>query len=295
MRLEDLVAEDYKLSGSGRYIRTMEHDSLVIDTKEQVFYWNSRNIYGTAIDWLTKVKDIPYKQAKEMIGDELPLTSIISSHDIQEKDKVGNHIPFKPLVNNFFEKGKNNRDYWYGRGYTDETINRFELGYDGKEWYTIPIYVDGKFVNFQLRKNNPKRMKHWYRGVGPHPFNFSILKMNDWVVLTEGPVDAIMLTQYGIPAVSHTGAAGYWNNSWITYFNGIREIYCTYDNDKAGWNGSIKVSYGLGVGRVKIYNMWNFDEKYDVSDYFNDGGSAEEFVQLLKDNYKFAYQMKERK
>jgi DNA primase len=119
--------------------------------------------------------------------------------------------------------------------------------------------------------------------------------MNSWVVLTEGPVDAIMLTQNGIPAVSHTGSAGYWNNSWINYFTRIKEVYCVYDNDKAGHNGSIRVSYGLGVGRVKIYNMWEFDERYDVSDFFNDGGDSKKFLQLIKNNYKFGYQMKERK
>src|SRR5690606_9422114 len=113
------------------------------------------------------------------------------------------------LVEVFWHNGKleGNRDYWYHRGFTDQTIDRFQLGwYDG--WSTLPIFMDGAFRNFQIRRDIPeKRIKNWYSGVGPLLFNSDILKVSSEVVITEGPTSAIRLVQEGIPCLSHTGGA----------------------------------------------------------------------------------------
>lgn len=293
MKLEELIGEDYLITGSGRYLRTREHDSLVIDTKEQIFYWNSKAIFGTAFDWLTKVKGVSRETAAKRLKQAISVfdsATIKKESSIEQNDKP---VPFADLVDIFYERGKNNKDYWLNyRGYTEETIENFKLGFSG--WcYTIPVYVDGIFRNFQCRIMEPKASFSWYKNTGPLPFHFSVLRFNDWVVLTEGPPDAIMLTQNGIPALSHTGAAGYWNNEWINYFITKKLIYVVYDNDEAGKYGSKKVSEALGIGRTKIYNMWDFPDKYDITDYFKNGGTREEFLNILKKKSKFGFQLGE--
>lgn len=293
MNLVDAIREDYTIVGHGRYLRTEEHDSLVIDTKTQTFFWNSKNLAGNLLDWFTKIKGLDYKSAKEIVGDNLLIVTPTigrSFRELDEKDVVA----FAPLVDafhNHYLKVASLDDYWHDvRGYSDKTIRDFKLGLNNN-WYTIPIYVDGKFKNFQCRRANPKTIRPWYKGMGPIPFNFSILNLTDWVVLTEGPVDAIMLRQEGIPAASQTGAAGYWNSEWLNYFTNMDRIYVVYDNDKAGREGSVRVAQNLGLHRTKIYNMWDFDEKFDVTDFFKNGKTASEFIELINTKSKFAFQL----
>lgn len=162
------------------------------------------------------------------------------------------------------------------------------MGFTGV-WYTIPIFENGKFVNFQARKENPKTVKHWYVGVGPHSFNFSILKLTNWIVIAEGPVDAIMLRQNDIPAVSQTGGSGYWNTDWNPLFATKKRIYVVYDNDYAGVIHANKVAYQWGR-RAKVYNFEGQLPKYDITDYFKNGGTKDDFMHLLEKESRYGIQ-----
>lgn len=279
MNIEEIIGQTYELHGRGRFLRAVDHDSLVVDRQRQLFFWNSRGLFGNAYDWLVKVMGYSTQEAKHVVKDSEDL--IFSVYNT--KTKKDDICPDSDLVETFYLRGKEHRDYWYDvRGYTEETVDRFRLGYTGK-WYTIPIYVDGTFRNFQCLRYKPKGRKAWYVGLGALPFNFGVLKFTDWVVLTEGPVDAIMLRQNNIPAVSQTGGAGTWNNEWIPYFMGIKEVFVTYDNDEAGNEGAKRVAKGLGRDRVLIYNYWDFDEEFDTSDFFNKKkGTRDEFLETIK-------------
>jgi DNA primase len=276
--VEEIISQTHELEGNGRFLRAIEHDSLVVDRKRQLFFWNSQGIYGNAYDWLIKVMGMSEQEAKH---------AIIAEDDIFSKSYTthtqGHVTPMPELVEIFYNYGKGYREYWYDiRGYTEETVNRFRLGYNG-EWYTIPIIVDGDFRNFQCLHHNPKGRKSWYIGLGALPFNFAILKLTDWVVLTEGPNDAIMLRQNNIPAISQTGGAGTWKNMWLHYFMKIKQIFVTYDNDEAGNEGVKRVIKNLGIDRTVAYNFWDFDYGFDVSNFFQKGGTAEGFMNLIRE------------
>jgi len=277
MALQDLIGQTYTIVGSGRWLRTIEHDSLVIDIERQVFFWNSRGIVGDAYKWLTEIIGLSPKEAQNAIHTDKPALYIETYAETPQDTPT----PYPALVEVFYNYGKKFHEYWTCvRGYTEETIERFRLGYNG-EVYTIPIYVDGDFKNFQCLGVKPKRRFSWYKGLGALPFNFSNLVVTNWVVVTEGPVDAIMLRQNNIPAVSQTGGAGTWKDKWLYYFIETKNIYAVYDNDEAGTEGSVRVAKSLGTGRTKIYNFWNFDEGYDVTDFFKDGGTKDTFFDLL--------------
>lgn len=278
-KLEKLMSQDFTfLSTHGRYLRTAEHDSLVYDRVRDAFFWNSRNLSGGLFTYLTRVRNLPSQEARK-VAREATFADTLTLETPKKKEVI---IPLPDLVEIFYERGKNHREYWYNeRGYTDATIDNFRLGYTG-EWYTIPIYVDGEFRNFQLRRNEPERQsKSWYSGVGPLPFNFSILNYTDWVVIAEGPPDAIMLRQYDIPAVSQNSGASYWNPEWNPRFAKMKRIYIAYDNDKAGNDGARNLGKYWGQ-RALIYTFWGFRKGYDVSNYFKDGGTREDFMELLE-------------
>jgi hypothetical protein len=259
---------------------------LVLDREKNIFYWNSKNIVGSVYCYLTKVRGLTKVDALQVMKsvDENPFLFV----NVEEKEHE-EVVQYSPLVEIFYDYGKKHGNYWHTkRGYTDTTIAEFKLGYTGV-WYTIPIFENGKFVNFQARKEIPKAVKHWYVGVGPHSFNFSILKLTNWVVITEGPVDAIMLRQNDIPAVSQTGGSGYWDTDWNPLFATKKRIYVVYDNDDAGKYHANKVAYQWGR-RAKVYNFEGQLPKYDITDYFKNGGTRDEFISLLEREGKYGIQ-----
>jgi len=285
--LENLISEDFTLLNvDKRFSKTQQHSSLVLDREKNIFYWNSKNIVGSVYCYLTKVRGLTKVDALQIMKsvDENPFLFV----NVEEKEHE-EVVQYSPLVEIFYEYGKKHGNYWHTkRGYTDNTIAEFKLGYTGV-WYTIPIFENGKFVNFQARKETPKIIKHWYVGVGPHSFNFSILKLTNWVIITEGPVDAIMLRQNGIPAVSQTGGSGNWDRNWNPLFATKKRIYVVYDNDEAGIFYANKVAYQWGR-RAKVYNFEGQLPKYDITDYFKNGGTRDDFMHLLEKESKYGIQ-----
>lgn len=280
-RLLDVIAEDYKIVGTGRYKKTDEHDSLVIDTVKDVFYWNSRDIAGDLFDWYVKVKGLSVSEAKQLVY-KTPYIATKVYKPEYKKVNVNDG-----LVDAFFNLGKKHRKYWYERGYTDSTIDLFRLGFSG-EWYTIPIFVDGKFRNFQCRKPD-KTMKHWYKGIGPLPFNMDYIKDLPIWVLTEGPVDAIMCMQNGIPAMSTNTGAGYFDTAWISNFRNLERVYIVYDNDEAGVKGARKVGKIFGL-RARCFTFSGLRSGYDIGNYFVEGGTAIDFWKLVEKEGKYWFE-----
>lgn len=276
--LEKVVGLDFTLTNAGgRWRRTEEHDSLILDVKEQKWFWNSRSLRGTPLEYLTTIKGISEKDAKALIKNLV----YVEGTDLFFPSKKEVVVQNEKLVDVFWKNGLNDRDYWYRRGLTDKTIDTYKLGkYDG--FWTLPVYMDGKFMNFQCRTDVPaKKIKPWYRGVGPLLFNSSILPFVSSVFITEGPVDAILLNQCGFPTLSHTGGASGWKDMWFPYFKGQKEIYYVADNDLAGYVGGGRVAKSLGEYRVRIVSFMDYPKSYDPVKFFLDGGTIDTFKEIV--------------
>jgi len=283
--LEKLVEQDFGISGRNRWLHSDEHDSLVVDRETQTFWWNSRGIVGNSKDYLIKIRGVSELEAEEIVKNFNKISNpVLKKHNIDE-------TPYEKLVDFTWMNGKNHREYWYKRLLTDETIDRYRLGYyDG--WYTIPLYEDGTFLNFQIRRDDPKRIKYWYhvKNFKPVLMNSEILNFVDYVWITEGTVDAILLNQLGFPAVAQTGGSGYWNPEWNYLFNKVKEIVYVRDNDLSGIGHAMLVSNNLGAYKVRIVVLGSQD-KYDTIDFFRDGHSSDEFSSICSTNYKFSFQL----
>lgn len=285
--LETLVKEDQGVEGFGKWLRGSRNDSLVIDSEKQIFFWNSKDIAGGPLTYLIKVRKMSLNNAKKYLK-ELHVCDDIIVYNTKAR---GNVVVYPKLVNIFWERGLNNRDYWYRRCLTDDIINRFQLGFNN-DWYLIPFFINGNFRNFQCRKDMPeKRMRHWYKGIGPLLFNLDILKITNKIIITEGPVDAILLNQFGLPTISHNSGAEGWQREWFKYFINQKEVYYVGDNDFPGVIGAIKVAKNLGVYKTRIYTFSNFPEKYDVVDFFRNGGSIDEFKNLIYYKSKYCWEV----
>lgn len=289
--LKILIEEDFEFQAtSSRYLKTIEHNSLVLDTEKNIFFWNSKNIAGDSLTWLTKINGMSFEKAQKKLSD-LQVSSYTNIISYVYKGETVVVLP--ELVEIFWEKGKDLsfRDYWYHRGISDKTIDRFRLGWHNG-WSTIPIFIDGIFINFQIRRDEPnKRIKSWYRGTGSQLFNSDLLKLTPSVIIAESPTDAILLQQYGFPAISHTAGATGWSVKWFASFMKLKNIFILYDNDKAGNKGAKKVAEHLGEDRCRVYTFEGYADKYDVGDFFLNGGTSEELTNILETKSRYSFEI----
>jgi len=256
-----IIEEAFTLRQSGQhYLRGVEHDSLVVDIRKNKFYWNSLGISGGPITWLMQIRGLSYRHAL----DELQRFSGLPFREALLK--IDKPTPIYPrLLDTFFELGKRNRSYWYSRGFTDDSIDKFKLGFTGKA-NVIPIIQDGVLENFQCRigQGAEKRVWWWAKHKALNLFGADDLR-SSYVVLTEGPIDAITLHQVGIPAITQS-AINYWNNLWNKYLVDCYTIYILYDNDLAGRTAARKiVKRFLNRGKIAYWPSF-LPEKFDVND-----------------------------
>jgi DNA primase len=289
-----LVEQDYGISGSGRWLRSDIHSSLVVDNENDVFYFNAREIVGDGMVYLLKVRGYSFQDAKEYLKH---FSKYKGTYVYTIQSKKEDIVVYPELVNifhNLSHEVDGARDYFYKRGINDSTIDRFSCGwYNG--FVTIPIFVDGTFRQFQMRKapteKDKRSIKKYYRGLGTLPYNFDALKLFDEIFITEGLTDCLRLNQEGIPAVSQDSGSGNWDINWFKYFIRTKTIFVVYDNDEAGRHGVKKVCKNLGVYRCKVFNFDGWDQGYDIVDYFHDGNTKESFKELIYGEAKYLFQL----
>jgi hypothetical protein len=175
------------------------------------------------------------------------------------------------------------------RGYTRETIEEFQIGWDG-ERYTIPIRdSDGTLLNVRRYNPNAKqgkdKMKSWAVGTGSRQlYGVDVLERSETVIITEGEPDKIIGRQHGLPTISHTAGASAWDERWNERFEG-KIVFICYDCDDAGRRGARRVARSLELFAKEIHIIalplkGNGD---DLTNYFVDQGyTASDFYTLMK-------------
>lgn len=289
--LSRLIEEDFGIRGHGRWYRSIEHSSLTLDYEKGIFYYNAEGIVGDPLVYLTRVRRYSFDQAKEY----LRAFEYVGTHVYTIRGKEEDIVVYPRLVEIFFDLGRDlpeRRSYFYRRGLTDDTIDRFQLGWYN-DYHTIPFFEDGTFRNFQVRRDIPtKRIKSYYAGIGPLLFNSDLLRIVDTVFYTEGPVDAMILSQNGLPAISSNCGGGY-RPEWYSKFIRINTIYILFDNDSAGVKEAKRLAKFLGEERCLIYTFSEFDEEgYDPVDYFSDNNTKEDLMDRIKEHAKKSYLIK---
>lgn len=83
----------------------------------------------------------------------------------------------------------------------------------------------------------------------------------DWIAITEGEIDALTASAYGIPAVGVSGATK-WKDHWTEIFLGYQMVYILADGDKAGMDFADMVAGKLRGAPVAVIPM---DDDEDVN------------------------------
>ena len=74
--IEYIEKRGYEYKREGRYIRLLEHDSLVIHADENWWKWNSQDVGGDTIDFLVHYEKKPFRDAVSELINEFPADHI---------------------------------------------------------------------------------------------------------------------------------------------------------------------------------------------------------------------------
>lgn len=154
-----------------------------------------------------------------------------------------------------------------------------------RDCITIPYHVAGNTVQVRgrsLRDGGPKYLTPPRQEA--RLFNTDAAWNTDTCVITEGEFDAMVAEQMGYNAIGCAGAKS-WQDSWDSYFDGMRRVYIMFDNDAAGQLGADAIKERLGR-KARSVLMPEDDVplgENDISRYFGlEGHTAEEFSTLLR-------------
>ena len=119
------------------------------------------------------------------------------------------------------------------------------------------------------------------RDTTPILYNLAAVIASPWVCVVEGEKDADRLAALGIPATTCSGGAKKWTRDYSEALSG-KQVAILPDNDEPGAEHAKIIAASLvGVAdAVKIVTT-STRQKGDVSDYLNDGHSAQELLTLI--------------
>lgn len=176
------------------------------------------------------------------------------------------------------------------RGFTDETIKQYRLGYAG-DGIIYPIILEGLLFDTRIYNPNPKNGEPKIKSrknATALLFPYDVWQRDTTpTILTAGEGDALITRQNGFNAVTGTGGEGSIPKILLNKFKG-KKVYVIYDCDDAGKKSSLKVAFYLKDAGADVYivdlGLSGKKGDKDLTDYFVNHNKKTEDLQLLIDN-----------
>lgn len=223
---------------------------------------------GEALDFLCKMAGIDKSKFREKKEKKTPT--------LIDVRRANNRLLKTPALLETIQERK---------GITESVIRKYQVGFEaGRYWF--PIFEEDKIINIRRYKLDPGKKEPktlpFSEGLEVGFFPWENIK-KDWILLCEGETDALRACSLGLPGLSVSGGALTWRRQWNKLFAKKKIIIC-YDSDDAGLKGSTKVANNLlaTASEVKLVRLPQIKKGYDLCDYFNDGNSREDFLELCK-------------
>lgn len=223
------------------------------------------------VDFVKAIRGLDFYKAVEWIATRQGLMPVQLP---KAKEVYSTPIPMEIID---YWHNQVDREYHYGRMFTDETIDLYKLGWSGTR-HTIPIW-EGKpgesdVLNVKTRGENPKYLNLKGRG-HPRLFNKWVLEETDWAIIFIGEYDALLGTQDGFPCVSGTGGQGVWLSEWTALLSKMKRIYVVPDKgeETSGYNITSQL-----MGKAK---MCTFKTYKDYTILRQDGNDVDYFKRTI--------------
>ena len=252
-----------------------------ISKEKGLFFCFGCQISKTLVEFVMAVSNRSYFESVRYIkqkNTETDITQVVNKKLYVTPEFVQfDEVLIKRLNNQALESPRA-INYFHSRRITQESINKFSLGYSDKQDYvTIPIQSpDGMTIGFVARSIEGKDFKNT-PGLPKSKvlFNLHRVRSSKFVYVVESSFDAIRLDQVGFPAVATLGAnvSSAQMKLLEKYFS---DVILIADNGEAG---SVMIERILGKIGSKV-SVVNIDKKYkDI------GEMSDEEIKKLE--YKF--------
>lgn len=180
------------------------------------------------------------------------------------------------------------------RGFTEETIEHFRLGYDEKKKaISIPHYKDGELINIKYRFLNPKDIRYTSEpNAEQWLFNdqaFEVAFEKGAIAIAEGEFDCISLWQAGFKNVISPGSGANSYGTWIETLDKLKSVWIAYDNDDAGQSAAKELADRIGLEKCK--NIIYPEDVKDANDFIKKHSTEElrELFAKAKPLYKYEF------
>lgn len=279
--------------------QTDVNPSLTVNLSKGVYYCNTCHSKGNVQTMYKALYDKTTAQAWYDLGDGLKIPRPDSARPTRPAIETGLVSQYHNALMNL--TGPIRQMLRERRGLNDDTLRRFQLGWDG-ERITIPIYDEyNTLVNFRRYKwnsdndqwkvlNYTDELNNTYGEVRIFGIDRLIDDSVDYLVWSEGEMDEIISEQHGFPTACATSGAGTWKPAWGKLFRNKKRVYLCNDNDEAGRRANKKLCEKLyRIVDVYIVN-WpeDFPVKGDITDFYvKCKQTAEDFQKLLDTATKY--------
>jgi len=236
---------------------------------------------GDQISFIEKIENIHFEEA-------LIKASSICNVDYEKKKG-------RPLLEELQER---HLKYLNDRGIKKETAKLFALKskndfilFPQKREDKITGYKAINFINKGMFVNGSDKQSKLFP-------NYELQGVK-FLIFVAGEYDCIYLTQKLLESnlndyrvvTSSTGEGSFPKDlERLKEFSSIEKFLIFYDHDDAGKKGALKLARELSDKIKKVVEIYSFPEekkeKYDVSDFFNEGYSVEDLLLLEKQIYE---------
>lgn len=143
----------------------------------------------------------------------------------------------------------------------------------------IPYLTRSGPVNAQFRciqdhncKEVPNHSKYKKRKGSPVNLYgvLSVAQAEDWIVVTEGEIDALIWQSIGVPALAVPGAEN-WKEHWANLLEDFSRVYLAEDGDAAGKDLWIAMSEHIDQSNTMVVRMRMPDGEDTNSMYLKHG------------------------
>lgn len=143
----------------------------------------------------------------------------------------------------------NKHPYWRSRGFTDETVGKWQLGYDpAEDRVVVPVYFKGELMGWSKRAVDDVTLPKWKHSpdMPKSEILFGMDNFNgDSAVLVEAPLSVVMLDQYGVSnAVASFGCSLSGSQARLLRAN-YNNVLIFYDPDEPGRRGAVEAARKL--------------------------------------------------
>lgn len=188
--------------------------------------------------------------------------------------------------------------FFMARGLSRETIARHRLGFHRRyHRYAIPCFFNGKLYGIKYRidpvaEEQLKQRGEIYAkyisekgGINNVVFNDAVARAPvPYVLIDEGEIDAMLLTQHGFPTISpfsgNNSSVG-WRPEWRSLIRHIPNVYVVVQNDNAGELIGIARLHDLGRGTA-VRPPAGYKDLGEWLQSIPEGQRQRELVSLLK-------------